>query len=437
MKVDATRSGAQLDYRGEWTFAYDRKKRLITHTNTKAGGIRGNIWYDGLGRVWQRWNYDTGLSAWASTLIRNVYDGSSLVQEHTFSAVRNGTWTYTYSDISRDYLRTPSAVRQREGGVSSYVDHFLHANQASLEFKIKRNDAMATVARTDRSASLNQFSGATFGDISHLAAGAAYIESYGGGTTGSSGGFDPLTDEAGRPFIAGLSRFGCRKGNNPYADKITGKVDTSNWTPLQWFLWECGQAGSAMVGLMPYGTSSGFIWIPTPDFPTPPYNPPKLGFDAVYCCCYLEDKRWMTTTNLSFTLGIIVVSLCGCSCSYGCDGLLSARHYHREWKWACPEQSLLPIGYENSLCCKVYITDEWFNELYTAYYPISQAGDSEKYSITGKPCTEVCKDGLNYYSECGYNPDLWSFFYRCANSAYSEHGYRLAPCPPKGDLPNF
>jgi hypothetical protein len=34
---------------------------------------------DGLGRVWQRWNYDSGGEEWAAMLTRYNYDGAALV----------------------------------------------------------------------------------------------------------------------------------------------------------------------------------------------------------------------------------------------------------------------------------------------------------------------------------------------------------------------
>ncbi|HEX9744149.1 MAG TPA: hypothetical protein VGB30_01870, partial [bacterium] len=44
-----TSSGKQLDYRGLWTFTYDRANRLKSYTNSQSGGSRGNVWYDSKG----------------------------------------------------------------------------------------------------------------------------------------------------------------------------------------------------------------------------------------------------------------------------------------------------------------------------------------------------------------------------------------------------
>ena len=52
-----TRGTSTLATRRAWTFTYDNKNRLITYTNTTVNDV-GNLWYDGRGRVWQRWQDD-------------------------------------------------------------------------------------------------------------------------------------------------------------------------------------------------------------------------------------------------------------------------------------------------------------------------------------------------------------------------------------------
>jgi hypothetical protein len=204
-KVDARRSATQLSFRAQWTFTYDRKNRMKTHTNTGALNVRGNLWYDGLGRVWQRWN-DT-LGTFAATLTRNVYDGSQLIQEHTFEAEANGTWVYTYSDISRDYLRQPGGLRERQRISGTDYDYFMQGDSGRLDYQAKRGDLATMKVQVDRTRSLNQLSGGTFNDLSHLATSGQFIESYGGGTTGSSAGFDPLMVSLGREsHLPGLGR---------------------------------------------------------------------------------------------------------------------------------------------------------------------------------------------------------------------------------------
>ena len=127
--VSVDRSGTQLIKRARWSFSFDRKNRLKSYTHTDASNVRGNLWYDGKGRVWQRWNDNSSTSAWSENLKRFVYDGAALIQEHTVGAeVVSEKWVYTYTDINRDYLRHPAGVRQREGGASNYTDHYLQAN---------------------------------------------------------------------------------------------------------------------------------------------------------------------------------------------------------------------------------------------------------------------------------------------------------------------
>jgi len=212
-KFDASRSGVQLSYRAQWSFTFDRKNRLKTYTNTDASNVRGNLWYDGKGRVWQRWNYDTGLEQWDATLKRFVYDGATLVQEHTVAAsVPEHDWVYTYIDINRDYLRHPAGLRQREGTAASNTDYFLQTDEAALEYKIERDPTSATADRTERSASLDQIAGGSFTtDLSNLATSTAYIEMYGDASTG----FDALV-EMGRHFLSGVGRYISRRGNCPY-----------------------------------------------------------------------------------------------------------------------------------------------------------------------------------------------------------------------------
>ena len=210
--VDIDRDGTQLVYRAEWTFTYDRKNRLKSHTNTNASNVRGNIWYDGQGRVWQRWNDDSGTSEWDATLIRFVYDGSQLVQEHEFGVAEvESEWEYTYDDLTRDYLRHAAGLRQRQRSGGSDTDYFMQLDQGALEYKAERDPVAATITRDERSSSLNQISGGTFNDISNLATSNNYVEMYGDSTTG----FDPLVQRGVRHYLAGIERFLTRKGNNP------------------------------------------------------------------------------------------------------------------------------------------------------------------------------------------------------------------------------
>jgi hypothetical protein len=161
--------GKQLDYRGLWTFTYDRANRLKSYTNSQSGGSRGNVWYDSKGKVWQRWNDQVIGGAWDGSLKRYVYDGGQLVQEHLWDVAEDqGSWVYIYNDIDRDYLRHQGGIRQREGGASSYNDFYLQQSGSSIEIKTQRDQASATIARAERTHSLNKIAGTTFTDISNL-----------------------------------------------------------------------------------------------------------------------------------------------------------------------------------------------------------------------------------------------------------------------------
>jgi hypothetical protein len=112
--------GKQLDYRGTWTFTYDRANRLKSYNNSNSSGSRGNVWYDSKGKVWQRWNDQVIGGVWDATLKRYVYDGGQLVQEHLWDVMEDqGSWVYSYNDIDRDYLRHQGGIRQREGTAAS------------------------------------------------------------------------------------------------------------------------------------------------------------------------------------------------------------------------------------------------------------------------------------------------------------------------------
>jgi hypothetical protein len=109
---------------------------LKTYTNTNASNKRGNLWYDGRGRVWQRWQDHTVTGAWDLSLTRFVYDGSTLAQEHYFTPAQvSNEWVYSYQYVTYDYLRQPGGIRQKERDGASYKNYFLQANTGIIEFK--------------------------------------------------------------------------------------------------------------------------------------------------------------------------------------------------------------------------------------------------------------------------------------------------------------
>jgi hypothetical protein len=224
-EFDAVRSSAQLAYRGNWTFTYDRVNRLKSYTNTNSSNVRGNNWYDSKGKVWQRWTDNTSTSQWDNTLKRFVYDGSQLVQEHDWTVIDNfGTWVYTYADINRDYQRHPGGMTQRQGTAASYTDNYMQNSGSAIEYKTERDPVSATIARDERTKDLDQLAGATFSNISNLATSNSFIEMYGGGIGGTPAGFDGLIQMGGRHYLAGMGRFTNRSGNNPYLSGGGGPV---------------------------------------------------------------------------------------------------------------------------------------------------------------------------------------------------------------------
>jgi len=121
------------------TFTYDRKNRLKSHTHSGASDVRGNLWYDGQGRVWQRWTFE-GID-WATDLTRFVYDGA-LAQEQLFDVSGNGTWTYAYNRLMRDYLRQPAGIRERvRPAQGSDTDYFLMQDQGSIVGRFTRGSS--------------------------------------------------------------------------------------------------------------------------------------------------------------------------------------------------------------------------------------------------------------------------------------------------------
>ncbi len=207
-KLDAYRTISGTNYkivfRAQWTFSFDRKNRLKTHTYPSGLNVRGNIWYDGMGRIWQRWNDDSVTGDWDADLKRFVYDGPALAQEHKFTASGNGSWIYSYGRCDIDYLRKPDGIRQKvNNGVGGWDSHLLFNDGADVASRTPSGSS-TTITRTLRTASgerLNDnprmspgLTTGSFNNISNLAKPNSYVESYGGGTElgTSSLGYDSL-----------------------------------------------------------------------------------------------------------------------------------------------------------------------------------------------------------------------------------------------------
>jgi hypothetical protein len=209
---------AYLTIREAWTFTYDNKNRLQSYTNAGAAGDVGNIWYDGRGRVWQRWIYNSGTEEWDSNVTRYVYDGSAYAQEHMFVAGEvEGAWVYTYDQILTDYLRKPGGVRQRDISTvdQSETDQFLLSDSGSVSARIQR-ETNSLVQRVELSASGTcQASGSQQDTtISKLGFRGGYTETFSGSTE-----FDPLVQMGQRHSLPGL---GGKAGGSSGGTRIGG-----------------------------------------------------------------------------------------------------------------------------------------------------------------------------------------------------------------------
>ncbi len=324
--------------RAQWTFSFDRKNRLKTHTYAGGSNVRGNIWYDGAGRVWQRWNDNSVTGDWDDTLMRYVYDGNSLAQEHQFLASGNGMWIYNYVRYDRDYLHKPDGVRQRSYvGPSSYTDEFLFRDMADIASKVVRGSSVS-VTRAPRMASgerqpENDLEPTTssFTDISRLGAHGAFTESYGGGTTNPrTQGFDALLLTGTRHSLGGLARHTSRRGNNPYQlDWPTGSAEWSGFV---------GTRGDLPDPWHNNDTS----WLTDPTVPwQETTGPPSFGFFGVLCCCFQEGIKktayqqvpgggiyWEDYPRFAMS-GHRIQFYCGCD---------QVRYRYEEWfpKESCP-----------------------------------------------------------------------------------------------------
>ena len=84
-----------------------------------------------------------------------------LTQEHDWTASGNGTWSYLYTDINRDYLGHPRGIRQREGTKALHDDYYMQLNNGVIEYKTERPPAPSIAAKEERTISLNQLPNST------------------------------------------------------------------------------------------------------------------------------------------------------------------------------------------------------------------------------------------------------------------------------------
>ena len=160
-----------------------------------------------MGQVWQRWTDISG--NWTPSLTRYVYDGGMLVQEHAWSQTHpSGSYIYVYGYLSRDYLMQPGGIRQKESsdGVS-FTDRFLITDGGVITTSIDRQTS-TTIKRIELASSGDRQAGGSQqdGKLSNLYARGAYLESYGGGTSGAIGGFDALVNILSSHIVRALPR---------------------------------------------------------------------------------------------------------------------------------------------------------------------------------------------------------------------------------------
>ena len=264
-KLDAYRTISGTNYkiafRAQWTFSFDRKNRLRTHTYAGGSNVRGNICYDGMGRVWQRWNDNSSTGDWDADLKRFVYDGNAMAQDHEFVAMEvEGAWSYAYGQLNTDYLRKPDGIRQKvNNGVGGWDSHLLFNDGADVASRTPSGSS-TTITRTLRTASgdrLNDnprmtagLTSGSFSNISNLAKPNSYIESYGGGTElgTSSLGYDSLVQSGPVHQLPGLGGM------------ILNSPPTGGGP---------GGGGSTFGGGIPVGGGGGGLGVPGGSSPPP------------------------------------------------------------------------------------------------------------------------------------------------------------------------
>jgi hypothetical protein len=197
----------RLYYRSEWHFAYDGKNRLKSHYNTNSGGNKTVLWYDALGRVFQRSTMPISGITPEITLTRYVFDGSTLVQEHEWTATESeGSYVYSYNHITRDYLYQAGGIRQRESSDGySFTDRFLVTDGGPITASIDKGITTNVIYNELSGSGTRQAGGSHWeGKLSNLFSPNNYLEDFGGSIVGPTAGHDPILVGGGHPVIVGL-----------------------------------------------------------------------------------------------------------------------------------------------------------------------------------------------------------------------------------------
>ena len=368
MSVSVSRGMVQLAYRGQWTFTYDHLNRLKSHTNTNAGGLRTNLWYNPMGQVWQRWTDISG--NWTPSLTRYVYDGGMLVQEHSWSQTHpSGSYIYTYGYLSRDYLMQPGGVRQKESsdGVNS-TDRFLITDGGVITTSIDRQTS-TTIKRIELAKSGDRQAGGSQqdGKLSNLFSVGSYLEGYGGGTSGNSAGFDPLV------------------GKENYCSSGSG-------------------CQPEMPDPNPYPRFQ-----PCYIFSFPPYIGPKLSTYQLICCCTPNFISYEDPPQITTGVGVdnYSVQMGNCTCSANCECTRENHTYHWTPTIACPWN----INCTYPLC-KEYIAQR----------------DESYYSHCNETNETRSSDDLSCKSICAYYFTLWGISCTAHNSEITNCIDTIMPC---------
>jgi len=447
----------QYAFRENWTFEFDRKNRMINFTHANTDDKRW-LWYDGRGRVWQRWTYDTNTTYWAETLNRYVYDGGTLAQEHVInSADVENEWVYTYLDLTYDYLRKPGGIRQIERddqGDDTY--QFLIQEGGTPTARIK-SETQSDVQRMELTASgERQATGSTQDtQISNIGPGGGYIESY-ASTVGQTEYFDPLVKRGGRHFLPSINRYTNRKGNNAYTDKASEEnfdeceyfkymFTGGRYQDYTWEDWkdELGQiCGGIFTCLGPLGGVGRFyncgtvaiadvaLAIPIVIEESPPpeeEEPPEMYIGPKLECCCMEDfERSSDYSNWNYRSNQSVFSVAGCTCTYECHEKGYEENVWTHITEPCPEDNGTPHNVPED-CCDCYINHYYVKENLAHIHLLNWTG-TPHYWYNYTSCKELCKAALSSSEFISRDYSLYQYYVNCTSRSECIRECSLLPC---------
>ena len=247
----------------------------------------------------------------------------------------------------------PGGIRQRESTDGYlFTDRFLVTDGGPITASIDKG-VSTSVSYNELGCSGDRQAGGSHqdGKLSDLFSRGSYLESYGGGTNGATGGFDGLTASSGRPFMAALLRFGSRSGNNPYS---TGSFGNSGMSKSGIGGWPIGSWnwGKHPTPFKPVYRSSGFE-----------NDPPNECPD---CCKWLslgipipsDPSKYSTETNYNI-LDSWCHMCCGTKVLFGaCTDSKNGRVWAVGECWLRCCHNNPPSGSFDSLSLLKFVTDE-------------------------------------------------------------------------------